>query len=82
MGTEDKKLEKSRRIEQLNTILFDNDIDLDMEKTRKQLGFRDYPEQPTDRSITERIEEAKQKARAQPTNANTHPDKNLTEVEF
>lgn len=82
MGPEDEELEKSRNREQLNTILFDNDIDLDMEKTWEQLGFRDYPEQPTDRSITERIEEAKQKARAQPTNANTHPEKDLTEVEF
>lgn len=82
MGPEDKELEKKRSREQLNTVLFDNDIDLDIEKTREQLGFRDYPERPADHSITERIEAAKEKARTQPVKASTAPDKCLNETEL
>lgn len=41
MKESDKIEEARRREEQLDTVRFDGDIDLDREKTREQLGFRD-----------------------------------------
>lgn len=42
MKESDKIEEARRREEQLDTVRFDGDIDLDREKTREQLGFKDH----------------------------------------
>ena len=45
---QDRSIEEQRRAnETLDSIKFDNDIDLDMEKTREQLGFKDAAQPQT-----------------------------------
>ena len=46
---QDRSIEEQRRAnETLDSIKFDGDIDLNREKTREQLGYRDYQYQSTE----------------------------------
>ena len=53
------ELVQNQERETLNSVKFDMDIDLDREKTRPQMGFKDSPHSPT---VSERMAAAKAKA--------------------
>ena len=59
-----KQDQQRRENETLDSVKFDNDIDLDREKTREQLGFRDNDKQPQQKrmSMKDRFAEAQAEA--------------------
>lgn len=83
---EQTSLEQRRADEMLDTVRFDNDIDLDREKTREQLGFRDNDKEKPDipekkdeipLSMKDRMQVAK--AEAKRRNGNSKDDKNTVD---
>lgn len=60
---ETAEIEAQRRMnERLDAVKFDNDIDLDKEKTRAQLGFRDQDPKPAVKSARSPMKERLEKA--------------------
>lgn len=60
---EEKKAEELRSYtEMLDTVRFDGDIDLDREKTRAQLGFKDNVPEKTPKKFNDVLNHAKEKA--------------------
>jgi len=79
--TRDDAEDKARYNEYLDSVKFDNDIDLDREKTREQLGFKDNVKPLT---MAERMavakEAAKERSKAQKQNRDPEKEKRRTKA--
>lgn len=72
---EEKKAEELRSYtEMLDTVRFDGDIDLDREKTREQLGFKDNIPAKTPKIFNDVLKHAKEKAYQYNQSIKEHPE--------